>query len=94
MKDLLNQSLNGGGRIPIQIKESLKECYIMCEAIEVMAAYLITKNITKEKAAIIRDLAKQCDSIYSNDKKYTSQLYENRIKLHYFLIKCTNNCFY
>jgi len=80
-----------GVRIPIVTKEILKEAYIMREAIEVMAAYLISKSITKEKAAILRDLAKQCDSIHSNDKKYTSQFYGKHMELHYFLIKCTSN---
>jgi len=80
-----------GVRIPILTKEILKESYIMREAIEVMAAYLITKSITKEKAAILRSLAKQCDSIPSVDKKYASQFYEKHMELHRFLINCTNN---
>jgi len=80
-----------GVRIPIVTKESLKESYIMREAIEVMAVYLISKSITKEKAAILRNLAKQCDSMPSVDKKYASQFYEKHMKLHRFLINCTNN---
>jgi len=83
-----------GVRIPIVTKKSLKESYIMREAIEVMAAYLMSKSITsitKEKAAILKTLAKQCDSMPSVDKKYAPQFYEKHMELHRFLINCTNN---
>jgi len=83
-----------GVKIPIVTKKSLEESYIMREAIEVMAAYLISKSITsikKEKVAILKNLAKQCDSMPSVGKKYAPQFYEKHMELHRFLISCTNN---
>jgi DNA-binding GntR family transcriptional regulator len=80
-----------GVRIPVETRQSLIERYRVREALEVMAAYLISRDIDREKSARLRALARDCDTLNPVDVNHADEFCKKHQALHMYLAECTGN---
>ena len=80
-----------GVRIPVETREILIERYQIREALEVMAAYLVSQHVEQAQAAELRKLAKSCDSLTSVDENHAAEFSERHRRLHLYLAECSGN---
>ena len=78
-----------GVRIPIETRESLAERYRVREALEVMAAYLLSQKFDAETAERLREMAQACDEIQEKDDKHVEEFFERHHQLHQAIAEST-----
>ena len=78
-----------GVRIPIETRESLAERYRVREALEVMAAYLLSQRFDADTAKRLREMARACDEIQDRDSKHIEEFYERHHQLHLAIAEST-----
>jgi DNA-binding GntR family transcriptional regulator len=78
-----------GVRIPIETRKSVEERYQVREALEVMAAYLVSKRFDPETARRLREMAKACDEIQERDQYHVEEFYERHQQLHLTIAEST-----
>ena len=78
-----------GVRIPIETRESLAERYRVREALEVMAAYLLSQKFDAETAERLREMAQACDEIQEKDSEHVEEFYERHHQLHQAIAEST-----
>jgi len=78
-----------GVRIPIETRKSLEERYRIREALEVMAAYLLSQGFDAETAQRLREMAKACDEIQERDRYHIEEFYEKHQELHLAIAEST-----
>jgi DNA-binding GntR family transcriptional regulator len=78
-----------GVRIPIETRESLAERYRVREALEVMAAYLLSQKFDTGIAERLRKMARACDTIQDRDSEHVEEFYEKHHQLHLAIAEST-----
>lgn len=78
-----------GVRIPRETRESITDRYALREAIEVMVAYLLSRNIDSRNADELRLRADECDAIAVDDADAVSRFADRHRELHLFMAECT-----
>lgn len=78
-----------GVRIPIETEESLQERYRIREALEVMAAYLLSQKCDAETAQRLQEMAEACDQIQERDVYHVEEFYKKHQKLHRYIVQST-----
>lgn len=80
-----------GVRIPVETRERVLELYAVREALEVMAAYLLSQKIEPEDAERLRRLAEQCDLMTTENEYDLHRFSELHREFHLHLAGSTNN---
>lgn len=78
-----------GVRIPRETRESISDRYALREAIEVMVAYLLSRDIDARNAEELRRRADECDAIAVDDADAVSRFADQHRQLHLFMAECT-----
>jgi DNA-binding GntR family transcriptional regulator len=80
-----------GVRIPVETMKTLMDRYMVREALEVMAAYTVSRSCIGADAERLRALAEACDEIEQVDDDHAELFYERHAEFHFSLADCTGN---
>ncbi len=78
-----------GFRIPEETRQRIIERYALREAIEVMAAYLLSLHIDEGNAAELSRMAGECDLMRTDDPAAIDRFAARHRELHLFIAGCT-----
>jgi len=80
-----------GVRIPIETRERIINLYVVREALEVMAAYLLAKHIDEKDAELLWETAEACDLSPTEDESDLQRFSEMHRRFHLQLAGSTKN---
>lgn len=79
-----------GVRIPLETRQSLEGRYRVREALEVMAAYLVSQQkLSDEAAQGLRNMAQACDEVRERDMYHIEEFYVRHQRLHLSIAEST-----
>lgn len=80
-----------GYRIPLETRERIIGLYGIREALEVMVAYLLCKDMNEEQGRAVYALAEECDLMQTTEEQDTKLFAAKHRELHLFMANTTGN---